>query len=71
MATKILVGDKVYRESDPRFHGRIEAIKYSAFARIRWSNNWLEMDVPVRELVKVPHKRSIHATSRCNPAPSR
>ena len=22
MATKILVGDKVYRESDPRFHGQ-------------------------------------------------
>ena len=70
MATKILVGDQVYRESDPGY-GRIEAIKYSAFARIRWSNNWLEMDVPVRELVKVPHQRSIHAASRCKPAPSR
>jgi hypothetical protein len=65
MATKIPVGDKVYRESDPRHHGRIEAIKNSAFARVRWdANGWLEMDVPVREPVKVPQKMSIEGLKR-------
>lgn len=60
VATKIPVGDKVYRKSDPRHHGRIEAIKNSAFARVRWAGGWLEMDIPIRELTKVPSKNSIH-----------
>jgi hypothetical protein len=62
---KIPVGDKVYRESDPRHRGRIEAIKNSAFARVRWdANGWLEMDIPIRELVMVPQKTSIEGLKR-------
>lgn len=58
-------GDRVYRESNPRHTGRIEAIRNSAFAKIRWDeSNWIEMDVPIRDLVKVPLKSSIEGLKR-------
>jgi hypothetical protein len=46
-------GDKVCRLEDPRHHGRIEAIRNSAFVKVRWNNDWLEVDIPVRDLRKV------------------
>lgn len=61
MATKKTVGDKVYRKANPRHLGRIEAIRNSAFVRVRWkTTGWLEVDIPIRELVKVPKKNPIH-----------
>jgi hypothetical protein len=58
-------GDKVYREANPRHVGRIEAIRNSAYAKVRWDDHdWIEMDVPIRDLVKVPLRSSIEGLKR-------
>jgi hypothetical protein len=54
------VGDKVYRKANPTHQGEVLAIRNSAVVKVRWKTvGWIECEIPLRDLEKVPTKNSI------------
>jgi hypothetical protein len=51
--TKLACGDRVRERDDPRREGRVEAIRNSSVAVVKWGDSGWTSEVPIERLERV------------------